>query len=83
LTGGTGVAAGPVATITKRGTKAVIKVTMAKAGTIKIYRKLKGKISLVKTLKAKKGSNTILVVFTKGAIFIIRSSTGKVIATLS
>lgn len=83
LTGGTGVAAGPVATITKRGTKAVIKVTMAKAGTIKIYRKLKGKITLVKTLKAKKGSNTILVVFTKGAIFIIRSSTGKVIATLT
>lgn len=82
LTGGSAVSAGPVATISKSGTRAVIKVTMARAGTIKIYRNLKGKITLLKTVKAKKGSNSVLIVFTRGAIYVIRSSTGKIIATL-
>ena len=80
--GTTGGVTGPVATITKKGSKATIKVTMAKAGTIKIYRKLKGKITLVKTVKAKAGANSTTVAYSKGAVFTIRSSTGKIIATL-
>ncbi|MFM9226194.1 MAG: hypothetical protein ACKOQ1_06150, partial [Actinomycetota bacterium] len=80
--GTTGAVTGPVATIAKKGSKATIKVTMAKAGTIKIYRKLKGKITLVKTVKAKAGANSTTVTFSKGAEFTIRSSTGKIIATL-
>ena len=80
--GTTGAVTGPVATITKKGSNATIKVTMAKAGTIKIYRKLKGKITLVKTVKAKAGANSTTVAYSKGAEFTIRSSTGKIIATL-
>lgn len=71
-----------VAKITKRSTTAVITVTMARAGTIKFYRKLKGKITLVRTLKAKTGANKVTLPYAKGAVFTVRSSTGKIIATL-
>lgn len=82
-TGGTtGGAASSVASLTVKGSKATISVKMAKAGTIKIYRKLKGKTTLVKTVKAKAGTNRTTVAHSKGAVYTVRSSTGKVIATL-
>jgi|GEM_PF-1454546 len=73
---------GAVATLKVAGTKATISVRMAKAGTIKIYRKLKGKTTLVKTVKAKAGVNSTVVRYAKGSVYTVRSSTGKVIATL-
>ena len=72
----------PVATLKVKGAKATISVRMAKAGTIKIYRKLKGKTTLVKTVKAKAGANSTVVSYAKGSVYTVRSSTGKVIATL-
>lgn len=72
----------PVATLKVSGAKATISVRMAKAGTIKIYRKLKGKTTLVKTVKAKAGANSTVVSYAKGSEYTVRSSTGKVIATL-
>ncbi|MFM9226686.1 MAG: hypothetical protein ACKOQ1_08720, partial [Actinomycetota bacterium] len=72
----------PVATLKVSGAKATISVRMAKAGTIKIYRKLKGKTTLVKTVKAKAGANSTVVSYAKGSVYTVRSSTGKVIATL-
>lgn len=75
-------AASSVAKISIKGKKATISVKMAKAGTIKIYSKIGTKIRLVKTLKARAGNNSTTVTYTKGAVFTVRSATGKVIATL-
>lgn len=80
--GSTGAVASSVAKISIKGKRATISVKMAKAGTIKIYSKIGTKIRLVKTLKAKAGNNTTTVTYTKGAVFTVRSATGKVIATL-
>lgn len=82
----TGGVAAPVASsvakISIKGKRATISVKMAKAGTIKIYSKVGTKIRLVKTVKAKAGNNSTTVTYTKGAVFTVRSATGKVIATL-
>ena len=77
-----GAVASTVAKIAISGKRAVISVKMAKAGTIKIYSKIGTKIRLVKTVKAKAGNNSTTVTYTKGAVFTVRSATGKVIATL-
>jgi len=62
-------------------TKATITVMLVKGQKITIYRKVKGKLKLLKSMTGKKGSNKFITVFNKGYSFVVEDSKGKVIST--
>ena len=62
-------------------TKATITVMLVKGQKITIYRKVKGKLKLLKSMTGKKGSNKFITVFNKGYSFVVKDSKGKVIST--
>lgn len=68
---------------TVKGQRAALSITLDKAQTIKIYRKIGKKITLLKTLKARKGSNTFSTTFKTNYSFLVRDSRGKVITPLA
>ena len=62
-------------------TKATITVMLVKGQKITIYRKVNGKLKLLKSMTGKKGSNKFITVFNKGYSFVVKDSTGKAIST--
>ena len=62
-------------------TKATITVMLVAGQKITIYRKVKGKLKLLKSMTGKKGSNKYITVFNKGYSFVVKDSKGKVIST--
>lgn len=62
-------------------TKATITVMLVTGQKITIYRKVNGKLKLLKTMTGKKGSNKFITVFNKGYSFVVKDSKGKVIST--
>ena len=66
---------------TVKVTKATITVMLITGQKITIYRKVKGKLKLLKSMTGKKGSNKYITVFSKGYSFVVKDSKGKVIST--
>jgi hypothetical protein len=62
-------------------TKATVTVMLIKGQKITIYRKVNGKLKLLKSMTGKKGSNKYITVFSKGYSFVVKDSKGKVIST--
>jgi hypothetical protein len=62
-------------------TKATITVMLVAGQKITIYRKVNGKLKLLKSMTGKKGSNKYITVFNKGYSFVVKDSKGKVIST--
>lgn len=62
-------------------TKATITVVLVTGQKITIYRKVNGKLKLLKSMTGKKGSNKYITVFNKGYSFVVKDSKGKVIST--
>ena len=62
-------------------TKATITVMLVTGQKITIYRKVNGKLKLLKSMTGKKGSNKYITVFNKGYSFVVKDSKGKVIST--
>ena len=62
-------------------TKATITVMLVTGQKITIYRKVNGKLKLLKSMTGKKGSNKYITVFSKGYSFVVKDSKGKVIST--
>lgn len=62
-------------------TKATITVVLVTGQKISIYRKVNGKLKLLKSMTGKKGSNKFITVFNKGYSFVVKDSKGKVIST--
>ena len=62
-------------------TKATITVMLITGQKITIYRKVNGKLKLLKSMTGKKGSNKYITVFSKGYSFVVKDSKGKVIST--
>lgn len=68
--------------LTKKGSKATIKIVLIMATTVKIYRKTSGVAKLVKTLAGKKGTNSYVTTWKSGYSYIIRSAKGLQLAVL-
>ena len=68
--------------ISKKGSKATLKIVLGSATTVKIYLKTKGVAKLIKSLSGKKGTNTYVTTWKSGYSFIIRSKTGTQLAVL-
>ena len=66
---------------TVKVTKATITVMLITGQKITIYRKVNGKLKLLKSMTGKKGSNKYITVFSKGYSFVVKDSKGKVIST--
>jgi hypothetical protein len=66
---------------TINATKATITVMLVTGQKITIYRKVKGKLKLLKSMTGKKGSNKFITAFNKGYSFVVKDSKGKVIST--
>lgn len=62
-------------------TKATVNVVLIKGQKISIYRKVNGKLKLLKSMIGKKGSNKYITVFRKGYSFVVKDSKGKIIST--
>jgi hypothetical protein len=62
-------------------TKATITVMLVTGQKITIYRKVNGKLKLLKSMTGKKGNNKYITVFNKGYSFVVKDSKGKVIST--
>ena len=65
--------------ISAAGAKATIKVQLVKKMTIKIYRKVGSKTTLIKTLAGRVGTNTFVTAYRKTYSFIVRDSRGNAI----
>lgn len=68
---------------TIKGRRATVSITLDKAQTVKIYRKTGKKITLLKTLKARKGMNTFSTPYKASYSFLVRDARGKVITPLA
>ena len=64
------------------GAKATLTINLAAAQTVKIYRKIGSKLTLLKSLAAKKGTNKYVTVYKKTYTFVVKDAKGKVIAPL-
>ena len=64
------------------GAKATLTINLASAQTVKIYRKVGSKLTLLKSLAAKKGTNKYVTVYKTTYSFVVKDAKGKVIAPL-
>ena len=64
------------------GAKATLTINLASAQTVKIYRKVGSKLTLLKSLAAKKGTNKYVTVYRTTYTFVVKDAKGKVIAPL-
>jgi hypothetical protein len=64
------------------GAKATLTINLLTKQTVKIYRKVGSKLTLLKTLAAKAGKNTYSTVFKKTYTFVVKDAKGKVIPPL-
>lgn len=64
------------------GAKATLTINLTKAQKIKVYRKVGKKLTLLKTISAKKGSNRFVTVYKKTYTYVVRDAKGKVIPPL-
>lgn len=62
-----------------RGSKATVTVTLTKKQRIKIYRKVGKRLTLLRTVSAKKGRNVVTTSYKKGWSFVVKDSKGKTI----
>ena len=64
------------------GAKATLTINVAKAQKVKVYRKVGSKLTLIKTISAKKGTNRFVTVYKKTYTYVVRDAKGKVIPPL-
>lgn len=64
------------------GAKATLTINVAKAQKVKVYRKVGKKLTLIKTISAKKGTNRFVTVYKKTYTYVVRDAKGKVIPPL-
>ncbi|NBU37195.1 MAG: hypothetical protein EBS32_02990, partial [Actinobacteria bacterium] len=62
--------------------KCTVTVTLGAAAKFKVYKKVGSKTTLVKSVSGKKGANSVVTPHTKGASYIVKDASGKVIKTL-
>ena len=81
-TGGstTAAPAGNSVKTTIKGVKATITVTLAAKGSFTVYRKVGKKLTVVKKVSGKKGTNTVVTSYLKGYSFVVKDAKGKTIA---
>ena len=63
-----------------RGVKATITITLTKAQTVKVWRKVGNRSTLLKTIRAKAGKNTYITPYKKTYVFVVKDAKGKTIA---
>jgi hypothetical protein len=61
------------------GAKATLTINLLAAQKVKIYRKVGSKLTLLKTLAAKKGTNRFVTVYKKTYTFVVKDAKGKTI----
>jgi hypothetical protein len=76
----TAAPAGNSVKTTIKGIKATITVTLAAKGTFTVYRKVGKKLTVVKKVSGKKGTNTVVTSYLKGYSFVVKDAKGKTIA---
>jgi hypothetical protein len=76
----TAAPAGNSVKTTIKGIKATITVTLAAKGTFTVYRKVGKKLTIVKKVSGKKGTNTVVTSYLKGYSFVVKDAKGKTIA---
>ena len=64
------------------GAKVSLTITVGKAQKIKVYKKVGAKLTLVKTLSAKVGPNTVSTAHKKGTTYMIKDATGKTLKSI-
>ena len=64
------------------GAKATLTINLASAQSVKIYRKVGSKLTLLKSLAAKKGTNKYVTVYKTMYTFVVKDAKDKVIAPL-
>lgn len=65
-----------------KGTKVTLTITLGAAQTVKVYKKVGTKQTLVKSLAGKVGANTVVTPHKKGATYIVKSASGTVLKSL-
>ena len=65
-----------------KGTKVTLTITLGTAQTVKVYKKVGAKSSLVKTVKGKVGANTVVTPFKKGTTYTLKDSKGKTLKSV-
>ena len=65
-----------------KGAKVTLTVTVGTAQKVKVYKKVGAKLTLVKTLSAKVGANTVSTAHKKGTTYIVKDSKGKTLKSL-
>lgn len=76
---GTGNIGNSVKTVVSKG-RATIKVTLTVKGTFTVYRKVGKKLTVLKKVSGKKGTNTVVTSYLKGYSFVVKDAKGKTIA---
>ncbi|MEY3691496.1 MAG: hypothetical protein RJB57_1152 [Actinomycetota bacterium] len=61
------------------GAKATLTINLTSAQKVRIYRKVGSKLTLLKTLAAKKGTNKYVTVYRKTYSFVVKDAKGKTI----
>ncbi|MFM8601185.1 MAG: hypothetical protein ACKODP_03780 [Actinomycetota bacterium] len=81
-TGGstTAAPAGNSVKTTIKGIKATITVTLTAKGTFTVYRKVGTKLTVVKKVSGRKGTNTVVTGYLKGYSYVVKDAKGKTIA---
>lgn len=64
---------------TIKGAKATLTINLSAKQTVKIYRKVGRKLTLIKTLSAKAGKTTFVTLYRKTYSFVVKDAKGKVI----
>lgn len=64
------------------GAKATLTINVATAQKVKVYRKVGSKLTLLKTISAKKGTNRFVTVYKKTYTYVVKDAKGKVIPRL-
>ncbi len=79
----TGSTSSKATTLKVAGKTATISVTLTKTATFKIYKKVKNRLTLVKTVSGKVGINKVVTAYVKGYSYVVKDSKNKTLATLS
>lgn len=69
--------ASKMVSVRTRGSKATVTVTLSKRQTIKIYRKVGNRLTLLRTLSAKKGRNTFTTSHKRSWSYVVKDAKGK------
>jgi len=63
--------------VSASGTKATITITLVAAQKVKVYRKVGGRLTLLKVVSGKKGSTQVLTTYRKTYSFVVKDAKGR------